>query len=572
MLIFWGIIGVFLGVSMNDYELYQYICSLDDDKKKSMLDNLGDMKLKALVIASLALDHDKELLLDKLDGLYVKSFVVSSFLSDELKLKYLSSFNKSTKALIIASFHTDELKRKYFSCVTSDKDKTTIIKSFISDENKLWGIDVIEKEENKIPLIATLKSVDNMALALSKIKDYAIKLDILNNIDEKMKMLLFLKVVGKFQAEVLASIKDINFKLSFLDILSKEDRMIVLITLPDQIKINYLTMDIDYLDKMALVYTLKDIELKNKWIANSKQSIAFDLGIDQELKFGLELECEGALNTYFCNLWTDKSSYLATMDATLMQGLEVKSPPIHNNFLDLEYLYYVFNVLNKAGFTVSNRCGGHIHFDKSYLKTKEEYIVLLEIWSYAEEIFYLISNEEGNIPREYVFYFTEPFLEGILNSLKGEKIYWDLQKSDEEFIQGLSQWQETKNNSLNFYHQNKKLNTMEFRVPNGSMSFVTWLQNIKLFGRLLMVSKALGSIFLEEASEDEKTLWNLKEELKQDISVEDKLEILLELLFSEEEKEVYRGRYYANKRLLGENNSFKKLEFYGIDMGRILRK
>ena len=557
---------------MNDYELYQYICSLGDDKKKIMLDNLGNMKLKALVIASLALDHDKELLLDKLDSLYGKAFVVSSFCSDELKLKCLSSFNKSTKALIIASFHTDELKRKYFSCVTSDKDKTTIIKSFISDENKLWGIDVIEKEENKIPLIATLKSVDNMALALSKIKDYAIKLDILNNIDEKMKMLLFLKVVGKFQADVLASIQNVNFKCSFLDILSKKDRMIVLITLPDQIKINYLSMDIDYLDKMALVYTLKDIELKNKWIAKCKQSIAFDLGIDQELKFGLELECEGVLNTYFCNLWTDKSSYLATMDATLMQGLEVKSPPIHNNFLDLEYLYYVFNVLNKAGFTVSNRCGGHIHFDKNYLKTKEEYIVLLEIWSYAEEIFYLISNEEGNIPREYVFYFTKPFLEGILNSLKEEKIYWDLQKSDEEFIQGLSQWQETKNNSLNFYHQNKKLNTMEFRVPNGSMSFVTWLQNIKLFGRLLMVSKALGGISLEEASEDEKTLWNLKEELKQDISVEDKLEILLELLFSEEEKEVYRGRYYANKRLLGENNSFKKLEFYGIDMSRILRK
>ena len=557
---------------MNDYELYQYICSLDDNKKKIMLDNLGDMKLKALVIANLALDRDKELLLDKLDGLYVKSFVVSSFLSDELKLKYLSLFNKSTKALIIASFHTDELKRKYFSCVTSDKDKTTIIKSFISDKDKLWGIDTIKKEENKIPLIATLKSVDNMALALSKIKDYAIKLDILNNIDEKMKMLLFLKVVGKFQADVLASIQNVNFKCSFLDILSKKDRMIVLITLPDQIKINYLSMDIDYLDKMALVYTLKDIELKSKWIAKCKHSIAFDLGIDQELKFGLELECEGALNTYFCNLWTDKSSYFATMDASLMQGLEVKSPPIHNSFLDLEYLYYVFNVLNKAGFTVSNRCGGHIHFDKNYLKTKEEYIVLLEIWSYAEEIFYLISNEEGNIPREYVFYFTEPFLEGILNSLKEEKIYWDLQKSDEEFIQGLSQWQETKNNSLNFYHQNKKLNTMEFRVPNGSMSFVTWLQNIKLFGRLLMVSKALGSISLEDASEDEKTLWNLKEELKQDISVEDKLEILLELLFREEEKEVYRGRYYANKRLLGENNSLEKLEFYGIDMRGILRK
>ena len=557
---------------MNDYELYQYICSLDDDKKKSMLDNLGDMKLKALVIASLVLDHDKEILLDKLDGLYVKSFVVSSFSSDELKLKCLSSFNKSTKALIIASFHTDELKRKYFSCVTSDKDKTTIIKSFISDKDKLWGIDTIKKEKNKIPLIATLKSVDNMAVALSKIKDYAIKLDILNNIDEKMKMLLFLKVVGKFQADVLASIQNVNFKLSFLDILSKENKMIVLISLSDIAKESYLDTDLDYLDKMALVYTLKDIELKNKWIANSKHSIAFDLGIDQELKFGLELECEGALNTYFCNLWMDKSSYLATMDATLMQGLEVKSPPIHNNFLDLEYLYYVFNVLNKAGFTVSNRCGGHIHFDKNYLKTKEEYIVLLEIWSYAEEIFYLISNEEGNIPREYVTYFTKPFLDGILDALKESIVYQDLKKSDEEFIQCLSFWQETKNNSLNFHHQNKKLNTMEFRVSNGSMSFVTWMQNIKLFGRLLMISKALGNIHLEHATEDEKKLWNLKESLKQDISLDEKLEILLELLFIEDEKEVYQNRYYANSRLLENNNSLESFEFYGIDMSRILRK
>ena len=511
---------------MNDYKLYQYICSLDDDKKKTMLDNLGDMKLKALVIASLVLDHDKEILLDKLDGLYVKSFVVSSFSSDELKLKYLSSFNKSTKALIIASFHTDELKRKYFSCVTSDKDKTTIIKSFISDEDKLWGIDTIEKEENKIPLIATLKSVDNMAVALSKIKDYAIKLDILNNIDEKMKMLLFLKVVGKFQADVLASIKDINFKCSFLDILSREDRMIVLITLPDQIKINYLSRDIDYLDKMALVYTLKDIELKSKWIAKCKHSIAFDLGIDKELKFGLELECEGALNTYFCNLWTDKSSYLATMDATLMQGLEVKTPPIHNTTMDLENLYYVFNVLNKAGFTSSNRCGGHIHFDKNYLEIKEEYMALFEVWSYAEEIFYLIGNAEGDVPRGYVTYFTKPFLDGILDALKEGIVYQDLKKSDEEFIQCLSFWQETKNNSLNFHHQNKKLNTMEFRVSNGSMSFITWMQNIKLFGRLLMISKALGIIHIEHATEDEKKLWNLKEGLKQDISLDEKLEIL----------------------------------------------
>ena len=556
----------------NEYYSFKYICSLSDEDKIGNLDSLLSEKLKALVIASLASDTLKERFLDTLSGIYVKSFVISSFKSDAAKLKYLNKLNKSTKALVIASFKTDELKKKYFSCVTSDKDKAVIIKSFISDEYKLWGIDTIKKEENKIPLIVTLKSVENMTLALSKIEDYAIKLDILNNLDKKTKMLLVLHVNGKFQADVLASISSDNFKLSFLDTLSKENKMIVLISLSDIAKESYLDTDLDYLDKMALVYTLRNVELKSKWIAKLEYPMGFDLGIDPKLQFGLEIECEGALYTYFCNLWTDKSSYLATMDATLMQGLEVKTPPIHNTTMDLENLYYVFNVLNKAGFTSSNRCGGHIHFDKNYLETKEEYMALFEIWSYAEEIFYLIGNAEGDVPRGYVTYFTKPFLDGILDALKEGIVYQDLKKSDEEFIQCLSFWQETKNNSLNFHHQNKKLNTMEFRVSNGSMSFVTWMQNIKLFGRLLMISKALGNIHLNQALEDEEKLWNLKEGLKQDISLEEKLEVLLELLFSEDEKEVYRNRYYANSRLLEENNSLESFEFYGIDMSRILKR
>ena len=556
----------------NEYYRFKYICSLSDEDKIGNLDSLLSEKLKALVIASLASDTLKERFLDTLSGIYVKSFVISSFKSDAAKLKYLNKLNKSTKALVIASFKTDELKKKYFSCVTSDKDKAVIIKSFISDEYKLWGIDTIKKEENKIPLIATLKSVENMTLALSKIEDYAIKFDILNNLDEKTKMLLVLHANGKFQADVLASISSDNFKLSFLDTLSKENKMIVLISLSDIAKESYLDTDLDYLDKMALVYTLRNVELKSKWIAKLEYPMDFDLGIDPKLQFGLELECEGALNTYFCNLWTDKSSYLATMDATLMQGLEVKTPPIHNTTMDLENLYYVFNVLNKAGFTSSDRCGGHIHFDKNYLETKEEYMALFEIWSYAEEIFYLIGNAEGDVPRGYVTYFTKPFLDGILDALKEGIVYQDLKKSDEEFIQCLSFWQETKNNSLNFHHQNKKLNTMEFRVSNGSMSFIIWMQNIKLFGRLLMISKALGNIHLNQASEDEEKLWNLKERLKQDISLDEKLEILLELLFSEDEKEVYRNRYYANSRLLEKNNSLESFEFYGIDMSRILKR
>ena len=66
-------------------------------------------------------------------------------------------------------------------------------------------------------------------------------------------------------------------------------------------------------------------------------------------------------------------------------------------------------------------------------------------------------------------------------------------------------------------------------------------------------------------------LMNLKS-LKKDISLYEKFEILLELLFSEDEKEVYRNRYYANSRLLEKNNSLESFEFYGIDMSRILKR
>ena len=56
MLIFWGIIGLFLGVSMNDYELYQYICSLDDDKKAQVLPFKQKDNLVKVDDASLVLD------------------------------------------------------------------------------------------------------------------------------------------------------------------------------------------------------------------------------------------------------------------------------------------------------------------------------------------------------------------------------------------------------------------------------------------------------------------------------------------------------------------------------------
>ena len=556
----------------SDYERFNYICSLSDEDKIKSIDYLDSDRLRALILASLANDSDKVFLLDKLNTPFTKALVISSFKSDQDKIPLLNMLSKNAKPIVVASFKTNDLKKEYFHLAKTDQDKALIINSFTYDQYKLWGIEQMAKVENKIPLIGKLEYVDNMVTALNEIEDYAVKLDIIYNLSEKQKMLLVLKLDGKLQAEVLASIKDISFKLSFLDKLSSSNKMIVCLKLPDTLKVRLLDTDLDYLDKMALVYSLQDITLREEWIAKLQKPMAFDLGIDPTIPFGLEIECEGSFFAYLCNLWNSKKGYRGTIDSSLKNGVEVKTPILYNTPSFLEQLYYVFNAIQKAGMECSSRCGGHIHFDQGYLKTKREYMALFEIWSYTEKIFYLIANEAGNVPRENIGRFALPFLDSIVSSLRNDVVYQDMQKSDDDFIFSLSSWQLTKSNSLNFHHKDKKLHTMEFRVANGSVSFITWMQNVKLFGRLLMISKALGNIQLEQAGEDEMNLWNLKEQLKQDISLEEKLEILLELLFSENEKEVYRNRYYVNSKLLAENDFLDKYQFLGIDMNRILKK
>ena len=42
----------------------------------------------------------------------------------------------------------------------------------------------------------------------------------------------------------------------------------------------------------------------------------------------------------------------------------------------------------------------------------------------------------------------------------------------------------------------------------------------------------------------------MKERLKEDISDKEKLEIVLDILFTEEEKEIYRRRYKENSNIL----------------------
>ena len=71
-------------------------------------------------------------------------------------------------------------------------------------------------------------------------------------------------------------------------------------------------------------------------------------------------------------------------------------------------------------------------------------------------------------------------------------------EDDDGFVSDLHLWQNDKHNGLNLSHVKTDLNTIEFRVSNGTISFPVWMQNIKFLGRLMMISKKLSDILSKE--------------------------------------------------------------------------
>ena len=190
---------------------------------------------------------------------------------------------------------------------------------------------------------------------------------------------------------------------------------------------------------------------------------------------------------------------------------------------------------------------------------KESYENLIEIWGNCEEILYLISNKSGELPREGIKNFAKPIsgeIERILNEgsveleteeelvnlVKEAQLYRGIQEVDRGF-------------GINFSNIGNEKNTIEFRLPNGTLDADTWIQNINLFGETMKVCQDLALIQTknEELSEEEKEMLKTLEKLKYSKDNSEKLEFLLSLVIPEENRKIYRERYVLNYKLLKEN-------------------
>lgn len=105
---------------------------------------------------------------------------------------------------------------------------------------------------------------------------------------------------------------------------------------------------------------------------------------------------------------------------------------------------------------------------------------------------------------------------------------------------------------------NNSKNTIEFRLPNGTIDENTWIENINLFGGIIKSAEDIMQIQCKPENEridEENKKIALFERLKdKELSDEERLETLLSLVIREENRDIYRNRYKTNSELIRQNS------------------
>ena len=302
------------------------------------------------------------------------------------------------------------------------------------------------------------------------------------------------------------------------------------------------------LDKINIIKDFyKKMNLKKYTIGKSF------IKLPKTMTIGAEIESEGIYSNLIRKIIKNlKSDWEEEIDTSLNSGVEVKSPIIHGN--DEQRVYEMNEIcllLNRLGQKISDRCGGHIHIGSDYLTTKESWMNLLQLWSNNEELLYIIANKEGEAPRVMLSSYAKPY-SGALEKKLNEKTVQletieDVKKLAKDVQNGAGDY------GINFNNLGNEKNTIEFRIPNGTIDAKTWIENINLFGGIVKASEDLTLIQNkqpEDRTDEEITKLKLFEKLNNDgISDSERLEILLQIVISIEDRDIYRKRYITNSKL-----------------------
>ncbi len=550
---------------------------------------------------------------DDLGTLFNKAKLIKTIQDDDKKILAMKQHirNSTFRLEIMQTLQSNQKKIHNLFLITDDFEKKTLLEELkIETDEQRWEVAKVFKADNNKFIYIREMNEENREKSLELVTDNAVKKDIILTLSQE-KRLEHIEAISansfQYKEEIVDSVKNDEIKKKYLE--KAEDKEVITKVLmcieDDTYKLEQIEELVEEESNRALVITsLKDDETKlrelNKLLDKDNQTIVKmscqdtkvlrknflkrkrryrQIGLDKEITIGIEIETEGERAETLRKLkhflkrqgkptrrWETKGE----MSLSNEDGLEVVSPVLTDTKEDVEEIYMTCEMLKQVGQEANEKCGAHVHIGADYLKSKQAYVNLLEMWGNTERIMYIISNEPQSIPRGVTSTHAEPISYKFNRAIEEESIKLREEEDLKAFIPELQRVQGNKERGLNLLNINHEKNTIEFRIANGTINPDVWIENIRLFGRIVQKSQELAEI-QEKGSitEEEKKRLELMEALKKDILDKEKLEILLEILFEEEEKEIYRKRYLENDRILRyyqyENFPFIDRDFQKVD-------
>ncbi len=369
-----------------------------------------------------------------------------------------------------------------------------------------------------------------------------------------------LKIILKIDNEILYS--HLVYRLKSNPIITdffwnrtlEEQKKLISILPNDRLKVHFLKKYLEVLDFsfiQKIINSIRDEKLKNDAIFFSRtkksdntvyvKSYGEEDALPSDLKFGVEIEAAGAMSLNLLG----KSGYLfgsyeIKEEGSVSSGVELTSPILQFDDEHLKGIYDVCKFLKENDFEVNFQCGGHIHFSSNYLKTFYEWFLLYYLYTKLERIFFIISNRCGCSPRTlidlYAFPIGKDFVETFedINSVSSADEFIDI-------VQGISEY---KSDAVNIKNIGTKMDTIEFRIPNGDIEANIIIENVLLFGNLIVLAKRLAML------PHSKEVYTLLKRFDEATDEEEILEIFLKMAFkSSKNREIFRKRYKANAPL-----------------------
>ena len=344
----------------------------------------------------------------------------------------------------------------------------------------------------------------------------------------------------KYRSTIVARTEDTNL---ILDKFIQIDSLTFKLNLINKVKDNDL--------KKMLICMLDDKNLMEFLISNETtlsnndfvKKLCETTIINPNITIGVELEACNENIKNFNKTKTVFNDFNIKQDLSVKSGFEIVSPILHYNLTDMNKLYQVCELLKRCNFYTDQSCGGHIHIGASYFTRKEDYYMLVYLYSNVENILYYITDKEGTIKRSSVERFAMKSKEEYLKAI--DEGLFNKEHFNSEITDVFNEINKDRYKGLNFKNiGNADKNTIEFRMPNGEIEFSELLANIKLFARLIEMSHELVQIDkTNEIKEKALKLSHTKDE-------EEKLLLLLEILFpNPTDRIIYLKRYKTNYAL-----------------------